>query len=99
MAASTIAIAPGKPALAALYAFEQDEIAPNETPTPGYTLLTAEVSYTFELATVGGFAPRLLVGLKGQNLLDDEVRNSASFKKDEVLLPGADVRVFGNLQF
>ncbi len=83
----------------ALYAFEQDETAPNETPTPGYTLLTAEASYTFELATVGGFAPRLLVGLKGQNLLDDEVRNSASFKKDEVLLPGADVRVFGNLQF
>ena len=83
----------------ALYAFEQDEIAENETPTPGYTLLTAEASYTFGLAPVGGFAPTLVIGLKGQNLLDDEVRNSASFKKDEVLLPGADVRLFGNVQF
>ncbi len=84
---------------ALLHAFRQDEIGLNETPTNGYTLLTAEVSYTLTLDARGAIAPQLLIGLKGQNLLDDDVRNSASFKKDEVLLPGADVRVFGSVLF
>jgi iron complex outermembrane receptor protein len=82
-----------------LHAFRQDEIGLNETPTNGYTLLSAEVSYTLALDTRGTIAPKLLIGLKGENLLDDDVRNSASFKKDEVLLPGADVRVFGSVLF
>jgi iron complex outermembrane receptor protein len=34
-------------------------------------------------------------GIKGENLADEEVRNHSSFLKDEVLLPGASVRVFG----
>ena len=82
-----------------LHAFEQNEVAAHETPTAGYTLLTAEASYTAELAPVGNFVRELVVGVKGENLLDDEVRNSASFKKDEVLLPGASVRLFGALRF
>ena len=32
-----------------------------------------------------------------ENLLDDDIRNHASFKKDEVLLPRASVRLFGSI--
>jgi iron complex outermembrane recepter protein len=35
----------------------------------------------------------------GNNLLDDDIRNSVSFKKDEVLLPGRSVRLFATLKF
>jgi iron complex outermembrane recepter protein len=38
------------------------------------------------------------IGIKGENLLDDDVRNSASFKKDEILLPGASVRLFADVK-
>jgi iron complex outermembrane receptor protein len=38
------------------------------------------------------------IGIKGENLLDDDVRNSASFKKDQILLPGASVRLFGTVK-
>ena len=82
-----------------LHALSQDETAPHETPTPGYSLLTAELSYTLRLASDGGLVPQLTIGLKGENLLDDDVRNSASFKKDEVLLPGRNVRLFGIVKF
>ena len=34
----------------------------------------------------------------GDNLLDDDVRNHVSFKKDEVLLPGRSVRLFGSIK-
>jgi iron complex outermembrane receptor protein len=85
--------------LAMLHAFRQDEISANETPTSSYTLLDAEVSYTMTAEVNGHVTPTMTVGLKGENLLDDDVRNSASFKKDEVLLPGANVRLFGNLTF
>ena len=37
----------------------------------------------------------MTIGLKGENLLDDDVRNSVSFRKDEVLQPGANVRLYG----
>ena len=34
----------------------------------------------------------MTIGLKGENLLDDDVRNHVSFKKDEVLQPGRTIR-------
>ena len=38
-------------------------------------------------------------GLKGENLADDEVLNHASFKRrEDVLLPGANVRLFGSIK-
>lgn len=82
-----------------LHAFRQDEIDVNETPTSGYTLLNAELSYTMKLDVAGALVPEFTVGLKGENLLDQDVRNSASFKKDEVLQPGRDLRLFGRLTF
>ena len=39
------------------------------------------------------------VGIKGENLLDDDIRNHVSYKKDEVLQPGRSVRVFGTVKF
>ncbi len=78
-----------------LHAFDQDEIGLNEIETPGYTLVSAELSYTSELE--GGTA--LTIGLRGENLADDEVLNHASFKRrEDVLLPGANVRLFGSIK-
>ena len=81
-----------------LHAFDQNEIGVNETDTKGYTLLSAEVSYTTKLEENALGAPQLTVGLKGENLADDDVRNHVSFKKDEVLEPGASVRLFGSVK-
>jgi len=65
---------------------EQDRVAANETPTGGYTLLNAALSY------------RLLLGrtvtdviLRGRNLTDEEARNHVSFLKDVAPLPGRDL--------
>jgi iron complex outermembrane receptor protein len=41
----------------------------------------------------------MLVGLVGNNLLNENIRNSASFNKNEVLLPSIGVRAFANLKF
>jgi len=81
-----------------LHAFRQDEIGINERPTAGYTLVSAELSYTVASPAEGGIVPQLTIGIKGENLADDDVRNHASFKKDEVLQPGASVRLFGSIK-
>ena len=84
--------------VAALHAFRQDEIGEFETETSGYTLVNAELSYTFRMTEHGGVVPEWAIGLRGDNLLDDDVRNHVSFKKDEVLLPGRSVRLFGSIK-
>ncbi len=78
-----------------LHAFDQDQIGVNETETAGYTLLNADLSYTFKLDGQAGLVPEMTIGLKGENLLDDDVRNHVSFKKDEVLEPGRTIRLYG----
>ena len=72
-----------------LHAFAQDEFADFDTPTPGYNLLNAELGYTTKLERQAGLVPEMTIGIKGENLLNDDIRNSVSFKKDEVLQPGA----------
>ncbi|MCC2097445.1 MAG: TonB-dependent receptor [Hyphomicrobiales bacterium] len=82
-----------------LHAFKQNRIAVGEeTPTPGYNLLTAALSYkhTFETA---GIKQTVTLGIQGTNLLNDKVRNHASFKKDEVLQPGRNIRAFMTVSF
>lgn len=81
-----------------LHAFDQRRIATFETPTAGYNLLSAEITRTFDLGSTGGVATKFTVGLKGENLLDDDVRNHVSYKKDEVLQPGRNIRVFGSVK-
>ncbi|MFO7478042.1 MAG: TonB-dependent receptor [Methyloceanibacter sp.] len=82
-----------------LHAFEQDQVAPDELTTPGYTLLNAELSYVKQVRRGEGLVPVMTIGIKGENLLDDEVLNSASFqRRDGVLQPGANVRLFGSIK-
>lgn len=82
-----------------LHAFAQTRVAPLETVTPGFDDLRAEVSYTKPLDPGVYGASEITVGLQGRNLLDDQIRNSASFKKDEILLPGRNVRLFVTARF
>ena len=44
-------------------------------------------------------AREMTVGLVGNNLLNENIRNSVSYTKDQVLLPGLGVRAFANLKF
>ncbi len=82
-----------------LHAFAQKDIGPEETATEGYTLLNAEISTTVKLdSAAGGLVPEMRIGLRGDNLLNEDVRNHVSFKKDEVLQPGASVRLFGSIK-
>ncbi|GJE58377.1 TonB-dependent receptor [Methylobacterium trifolii] len=82
-----------------LHAFAHTEIAPFETTTPGWDDLRAEVSYTKPLDPALYGASEVTLGLQGRNLLDDRIRNSASFKKDEILLPGRNLRLFLTARF
>jgi iron complex outermembrane receptor protein len=82
-----------------LHAFDQKEYAAFDTPTAGYNLLNAEVSYTMKLDKLdklAGLTPEMTIGLRGENLLNDDIRNAVSYKKDEVLAPGRSVRLFGS---
>ena len=83
-----------------LHAFAQNDIAPiAEMPTASYNLLKAEVSYKTKLDPAWFGAREMTVGLVGNNLLNESIRNSVSYTKDEVLLPGLGVRAFANLKF
>ncbi|MDI1262100.1 MAG: TonB-dependent receptor [bacterium] len=83
-----------------LHAFAQNDIAPiGETTTAGYNLLKAEVSYKTKLDPSWFGAREMTVGLVGNNLLNENIRNHVSYTKDEVLLPGIGVRAFANLKF
>jgi iron complex outermembrane receptor protein len=82
-----------------LHAFAQTDVAPFETTTPGWNDLRAEISYTKALDPLLYGASEVTLGLQGRNLLDDDIRNSASFKKDEILLPGRNIRLFLTARF
>ena len=68
-------------------------------PTAGYNLLKAAISYSRMLQNAPTGPTEVTLGLVGDNLLDDDVRNAVSFKKDEVLLPGRTVRAFASMRF
>jgi iron complex outermembrane receptor protein len=83
-----------------LHAFAHTDVAViAETPTAGYNLLKAEVSYKTRLDSSWFGAREMTVGLVGNNLLNETIRNSVSYTKDEVLMPGIGVRAFANLKF
>jgi iron complex outermembrane receptor protein len=65
---------------------EQDRVAENETPTPGYTFLNAMAGYRFFFGT-----SLAEIYLRGINLTDEEALNHVSFLKDVAPLPGVDV--------
>ncbi len=82
-----------------LHAFAHDKTAPFETTTPGYNLLKAELSYTYKFDKRTAGVNDVTIGVIGDNLLDAKIRNSASFKKDEILLPGRGVRIYVSARF
>ena len=82
-----------------LHAFDHNATGVFETPTKGWDDLRAEVSYTAPVDPRVYGATEVTVGLQARNLLDDDIRNSASFKKDEILLPGRNVRLFMTARF
>ena len=83
-----------------LHAFAQNNVAEiAETPTAGYNLLKAEISYKTPLDPRAFGARELYVGVLGNNLLNEKIRNSVAFNKDEILQPGIGVRAFANLKF
>lgn len=72
----------------------QDRTAPNETPTPGYTLVNASFDWH-------PFAenPELTLSLQSNNLFDVEARRHSSFLKDYAPLSGRDIRLSARLTF
>ena len=84
-----------------LHAFPQHNIAlVGETPTPGYNDLRAEISYRWVPTRLTPDSLReVVVGVTGTNLLNDDIRNSVSYTKDEVLMPGRGVRFFANVKY
>lgn len=83
-----------------LHAFPQSNVAEiAETPTAGYNLLKAEVTYKTKLGPNWIGAKEMYAGLVGNNLLNEKIRNSVSYNKDEVLMPGIGVRAFANFKF
>jgi iron complex outermembrane receptor protein len=73
---------------------EQDQNAPIETETDGYTMVGASVGYRI---LTRGVVHDLL--LRGSNLTDEEARNHASRLKDLVPLPGRDISFVYKLIF
>lgn len=63
--------------------FDQNDIAENETPTDGYTLVDANVAYHFNVDEGD-----LSLFLKIDNAFDQEARVHSSFLKDVAPLPG-----------
>lgn len=63
--------------------FEQEDIAEFETTTGSYTLLDAQLAYTFS-----SHSGDLTVFAKGTNLTNEEARVHSSFLKDRAPLPG-----------
>ena len=65
---------------------DQTDVAVNESPTDGYTMVNASLGYRWL------FKNQILdVLLRGRNLTDEEARSHTSFLKNVAPLPGRDV--------
>ncbi len=83
-----------------LHAFAQNRIGEFKPAGVGsYNLLKAEVSRTVRLKDDPAGARQITLGVIGTNLLNEEIRNAASFTKYEVLQPGASVRAFARVRY
>ncbi|HEU0163015.1 MAG TPA: TonB-dependent receptor [Rhizomicrobium sp.] len=70
---------------------DQNDPGPFDTPTPGYVSVDAQITWR-------PFADRAWeFSLIGQNLADEVVRNAASFNKDNVVMPGRNIRLVARL--
>ena len=74
--------------------FGQDRVAAFETPTDGFTLVNAALTWR----PLGGGNPTSL-SLTANNIFDVEARRHASFTKDFVPLAGRDIRATLRVSF
>ena len=72
----------------------QHKIAPNETPTPGYTMVNASLDWHPFSAN-----PDLTLSLQGNNLFDVNARRHSSDLKDFAPLAGRDIRLSARVDF
>ena len=72
----------------------QHRTAPNETPTPGYTLVNASFDWHPFAAN-----PELTLSLQGNNLFDVDARRHSSVLKDYAPLAGRDIRLSARMSF
>jgi iron complex outermembrane receptor protein len=72
----------------------QRDTAPNETSTPGYTMVNASFDWHPFAAN-----PELTLSLTGNNLFDVNARRHASELKDYAPLAGRDIRLSARLDF
>jgi iron complex outermembrane receptor protein len=75
-------------------AFAHDRTAPNETDTPGYTMVNASLDWHPFAAN-----PELTLSLAGNNLFDVDARRSTSLLKDFAPLAGRDIRLSARVKF
>ncbi len=73
-------------AVDAIYHSEQEKTASGELPTDSYTLVNAELSYTWQ-------NPDILLFVRGTNLGDEDARRHTSPLKEFVPLPGRSMQV------
>jgi len=77
-----------------LRARKQDRTTTLETPTPGYDLVSADLSYTHVRNSY-----KTVLYLQGRNLLDEKVRLSTSFLKDVAPQPGRSIFMAVRFEF
>ena len=65
-----------------------------------YNNLKAEISYKWrpKRLTADNLS-EYTVGIVGNNLLNDDIRNHVSYTKDQVLMPGAGARLFASVKY
>ena len=74
--------------------FAHERTAPNETDTPGYTMVNASLDYHPFAAN-----PELTLSLVANNLFDVDARRSTSLLKDFAPLAGRDIRLSARVNF
>lgn len=79
-------------AVDAIYHSEQEKTATGELPTDSYTLVNAELSYTWQ-------DPEILLFVRGTNLGDEDARRHSSPLKDSVPLPGRSMQLGFRVDF
>jgi len=82
-----------------LHAFKQDRIEANETETGSYTNVRAELRYKIMQPTNLNNNIGFEFAVVGENLLNEDMRHHSSFKKNDVLQPGRNVRLVATARF
>lgn len=72
----------------------QNRTAPNETPTPGFTMVNAALDWHVPLGT-----KQMTLSLQGNNLFDADARRATSVLKDYAPLAGRDIRLSARFAF